>query len=1444
MAQIIDLGKLRFNFAGDWSNSTTYESNDVVRYGGNVYVYTNLVRTSGNLPTVTNYWSLMVEGTNFEGNWDSSTAYQIGDTVAHGGIIYLATADTTNNKPPNISYWSVYTQGFQYEGTYNNATTYQKNDIVSYGGQTYIANTDTVGTLPTVTSTWNKLAAGLSLEGDYNNGTSYVPGDVVSYGSNVYRNISESVGVLPTSTSNWALLISGIEYKGTWSPSTSYKVGESVLLGGNVYKSIADVSGANPQDGGLWTLINPGINNRGTWSSGATYHINDIVKHGGSTYVVTQTHVANTYLSIDSSANRITELVDGMRFRGSWAAETSYIKNDTVVFSPNLYIANNDHVANSSFIVDRDNNSYWTELVAGASGIVPTITPLTDEGKYLKSASANTTLWSHPGAVSKFYYVSDHTSSADDVYHGQTADYAFASLKYACQYIAANTAARTPATIYVKNGTYSEQLPITVPANVTIKGESIRNTIIQPAPGNDDSGSVPNTKSTMFYLGSGVVIKELLMRGMTGFVPSIANPDDITDATIGGVFLRLDPSSTITKSPYISDCSAFSTKGIGAIVDGGVNPGVGSMLFHAFTQVHDGGVGFWIKDNGLAEIVSCFTYYSHFGYTTSGGGKIRALNGNNSYGKYGAVSAGFDANEVITNGQLYGDALSYTSATLSQSGGFTVGDTLTVGNTINVVANSMTVNLANTVVTTNTAHGLINGQAFYFDQLNETAWQNILGDYTNAHGRTWYARVYSNTEFGIASNYDATNLFDTRNLAGWGNITLNISDATRSNPVIVTFSGPHGYANGNVLQTVSGVVGMTELNGTSHYVQTLDATRVNVFTDQGLTSSLDGTGFGAYQSGGTAIRELVGTSMTGGTIKIPYPTTEIKNIQTNLTDGSHRLVIANTTLGQTGQSFKVSVDKNSTNNDVYYIDGERQRSLKFYNNRTYIFEQNDLTNINAPLILSSTEGSLTSLPGAFYYLNGASVNATSYATNFNSATDRYHGITIGASAAANTYYYLSANSLNVIGNTVSSANASSNVLEEIQRQYYPLNPYFNANATITAQDGVSASLTSNPHKGQHGFALVLKNLSAEPRPGGSIAFKSGITYSPNTHQVISGCELETGADARSYIISTVTGFSNTDLTATVTLTQQKLDTAAAYNGQDSHIRYKYSQIRLTGHDFLSIGTGNTVTTNYPGEPTQTASQGNEVVENLPGRVYYVSTDQDGNFRVGDYFRIDQATGRATLDASAFDLSGLTSLRLGSIGAQIGESINEFSSDGTLSGASNLAVPTEQAVKTYVDTQLAAQLVTTNSLIDGLTSNHGDMIYRNGAQNAKLPIGSADQVLRVSSNNQPEWAPISSGLSYTFTTANTSIPVGNFGYVVNTTNNAVILTLPANSNINDTIHITDYGKSFANNSCTLARPSNTINIMGRLEDLVIDVSEINITLVYIDSDRGWVITNLY
>ena len=107
---------------------------------------------------------------------------------------------------------------------------------------------------------------------------------------------------------------------------------------------------------------------------------------------------------------------------------------------------------------------------------------------------------------------------------------------------------------------------------------------------------------------------------------------------------------------------------------------------------------------------------------------------------------------------------------------------------------------------------------------------------------------------------------------------------------------------------------------------------------------------------------------------------------------------------------------------------------------------------------------------------------------------------------------------------------------------------------------------------------------------------------------------------------------------------------APTHGTTATIRQNYSNIRLTGHDFLDIGTGGIATTNYPdlNGYTQAPDQTDEVEDLDRGRVFYTSTDQDGNFRVGELFRVEQSTGKATLNAEAFDLSGLRQLSLGSV----------------------------------------------------------------------------------------------------------------------------------------------------------------------------------------------------
>jgi hypothetical protein len=142
------------------------------------------------------------------------------------------------------------------------------------------------------------------------------------------------------------------------------------------------------------------------------------------------------------------------------------------------------------------------------------------------------------------------------------------------------------------------------------------------------------------------------------------------------------------------------------------------------------------------------------------------------------------------------------------------------------------------------------------------------------------------------------------------------------------------------------------------------------------------------------------------------------------------------------------------------------------------------------------------------------------------------------------------------------------------------------------------------------------------------------------------------------------------------------------HGATATTRIRYSQVRLTGHDFLSIGSGNFNETNYPNDFTQDPFQPNETVENNGGRVFFTSTDQDGNFRVGDLFTIEQSTGIATLNADAFNIAGLQELTLGEVtlgGASA--SITEFSTDPFFTADSDSVVPTQRAIKAYISAQI-------------------------------------------------------------------------------------------------------------------------------------------------------------
>jgi len=83
---------------------------------------------------------------------------------------------------------------------------------------------------------------------------------------------------------------------------------------------------------------------------------------------------------------------------------------------------------------------------------------------------------------------------------------------------------------------------------------------------------------------------------------------------------------------------------------------------------------------------------------------------------------------------------------------------------------------------------------------------------------------------------------------------------------------------------------------------------------------------------------------------------------------------------------------------------------------------------------------------------------------------------------------------------------------------------------------------------------------------------------------------------------------------------------------------------------------------------------------------------------------------------------------------------------------------------------------------------------------------------------------------------TTTGVAGRGYFINTTSAAHTFTLPTIATAGDTISIKDYAGTFASNKLTIDR--NGHNIQGVANNSLIGTNRASVTLVYIDSTRGW------
>ena len=1446
-----------FNYSNDWTINYRYKVNDLAKYGGTVYIcitgHTSAASTSLGLEADQAKWQIFSEGFNWKSDWTTSFRYRVNDIVKYGGIVYVCIEGHTSNASAasgleaDQAKWQFSNKGIEYKGDWATATRYKVNDIVKHGGAIWICVTyhTSQTNLSDDEAKWNQFVEGLEFEDSWAGVTRYQPGDFVTYGGYSYVAKTNNLGARPTSSpSDWDLFTAGFRFIGDWGDDSSnyeYFTGDVVRLGGYTYLAIADSSGQRPPNATYWQKLNSGVAWKNAYADATLYDAGDSVRQNTSSYICVLAHTSNTGVNDpanDSGGTYWNQLAGGpetdvlttqgdlVYYSGSGPArlpignagqvltvnasgnapEWAYIGKINNIFYVDTNTgqdlpASNYGVTiarpwktvryaceqvnygalreNAGYLLKRNRNFIAEEAlqwvrynVANPTGIWVGYT-CDDEGKCRRDIGyiTDSIIWdlTHGGnkrsrdSTMTFFQANGNllASISDEVAqtnatinfardlminsilantapatnyqsemsftpaHSQVIDTAYTAESDASTLITANIKITTDAltagvntnvpaeriannSIFVKTGQFNEHLPIIVPRETAVIGDELRGTKIVAASAVTGASDVPksiaaiqrlkaiisdiatngsvtktagnassqvtskvagsagagtaanglfqqledyidfrvngasgdsttptpegtntptsdtgylfaqecieanrtflkdeavayinatypsysyseaackrdvdryldgviydlkytgnyrtilngryyansvsgNAKEDMFYMRNGTGLRNCTISGLAGALGS-ANAYG-TKRPDAGAFVSLDPgfgvsdtdAHIVSKSPYVQNVSTFGTACIGMKVDGALhNAGYDSIVANDFTQILSDGIGAWITNLGRAELVSVFTYYNHVGYLAENGGKIRATNGNNSYGDFGSVAEGQDATETAITGTVDNKSTEAEVTNVLTDGnniltleyvnagtGYTAG-----GTTITITGEGYGHAINNPVVTA--TGGVMEVR------LTDPA-SNLGGaGYVTAAGVAQSGNttqiVISNTDTGINTTYTGMSIYLTAGAgAGQYGYIQSYNSGSKTATIYKHSDGTAGWDH------VTGVSPVAVLDDTTNYIIEPRVT----FSGGGVTAYAD---------------------IAKGRVKV--------------TDG------------------KIS--------EVRLWD-----------------------------------------PGTGY-----SGTPTFTLTDPNNTVDVPHAVRTG---------------------------------DGVLRQPTWTN---RGTAFTTAQ----ASITGDGHadRYQPGANIRISGLASAPQAGANVAF-SGI------------------AGKWFKLVKTTNLIGSGPFDATFQVSPDITTSEAPEHGEATTVTIRYSQVRLTGHDYLDIGTGDFADTNYPGSPGVNPDQTKETNNFGGGRVFFTSTDQDGNFRVGDLFSIEQSTGIASLNADAFNISGLNQLQLGSVelGGD-GATITEFSTDGTFTADSDNIVPTQKAIKTYITSQIGGGQgeLNVNSITAGVVQISGSTI---------------------------------------------------------------------------------------------------------------------------------------
>lgn len=125
---------------------------------------------------------------------------------------------------------------------------------------------------------------------------------------------------------------------------------------------------------------------------------------------------------------------------------------------------------------------------------------------------------------------------------------------------------------------------------------------------------------------------------------------------------------------------------------------------------------------------------------------------------------------------------------------------------------------------------------------------------------------FNNMQYGAFKNYAENG----------GTIVQPILGITNAATAVVTLAGPRTYFRNGEHMTISGVGGMTEVNGNTYFCKPVTYNSVELYQNEALTIPVDSTAFGTYTSGGLGKGEFGSKFHFGILVKKMYGTNPCK----------------------------------------------------------------------------------------------------------------------------------------------------------------------------------------------------------------------------------------------------------------------------------------------------------------------------------------------------------------------------------------------------------------------------------------------------------------------------------------------------------------------------------------------------------------------------------------